>query len=342
VRYTETSLQSAELLRQALRYMAKHGGTYHPTHYALWYEYLAETFPALRATVDARLAEPVPLTASEWAGLYEDLSATRDNERAERLRDGVLTLLARLGQAAANVGNGSERFAEQLAAASQRLTGDIGPEGLTALLGELSLFTESMRQSSIGLTSQIRASQTEISELKVRLDEAHSAASLDPLTSLHNRRGFDRAISSLQSTDPAGFASGTLLMADIDHFKRINDNYGHLVGDQVIKAVARVLVKMTKGGDILFRFGGEEFAALLPSTTALAGLTVAEQLRAAVARILVHTASGEPLTGITISLGVAEAMVGESMSAWIERTDKALYKSKQDGRNRVTSWAPGL
>jgi diguanylate cyclase len=339
VRYTETPAQSAELLRQVLPYMTRHGGTYHPTHYSLWYEYLAETYPKLRKIVDARLTESPTLTSEECASFYEDLSQSRDSERTELLHSGLLTLLGQLGQVATTAGDGTERFATQLAEASRQLASGIDADAVTALVGELGRYTASMQQSTGELTAQVRASQAEINSLKEQLDEAHSAATLDPLTRVNNRRGFDLAISGLQKTESAALASGTLLMADIDHFKRINDSYGHLIGDRVIQAVAQVLVRMTKGGDILVRLGGEEFAILLPSTTVSAGLAVAEQIRAAVARVrLVQAGSGEPLSGITISFGVAGAMAGESLSAWIERADKAMYVSKQGGRNRVTSW----
>lgn len=341
MRYTETPAQSAELLRLVLKYMARHGGTYHPTHYALWYEYLAETFPKLRQSIDARLANDATLTATESARLYEELTSARDSERADRLQEGLLSLLAQLNEAAASAGDGSERFASQLAAASKRLAHGMDPEAITVLVGELSRYTESMRQSTTELAARVRDSRAEITQLKSQLNDAHSTALLDPLTRLNNRRGFDLAIANLQRSDPGALDAGTLLMADIDHFKRINDTYGHLIGDRVLEAVAQVLVKTTKDGDILLRFGGEEFALLLPRTATAAGVAMAEQIRAAVGRMqIVQSGSGEPLSGITISLGVAGAIAGETMSAWIERADRALYRSKQDGRDRVTTWAP--
>ncbi len=125
-------------------------------------------------------------------------------------------------------------------------------------------------------------------------------------------------------------------MADIDFFKKINDTYGHLLGDKVIRAVAQVIHANVKGRDIAARVGGEEFAVLLPETTVTGAKALAEQIRTAVARGRIHRGDrDEQIGGVTLSIGVAMAEPEEALEALIGRADAALYEAKRTGRNRV-------
>jgi len=134
-----------------------------------------------------------------------------------------------------------------------------------------------------------------------------------------------------------GLAGAALVLADIDHFKTVNDTHGHLIGDKVIRAVAHVLSTNIKGRDIAVRIGGEEFALLLPETSLSGAASLAEKLRELVAQGRIRRNDGEEQVGhVTLSLGVAAAEDGDSLEALIERTDAALYAAKRGGRNRVT------
>lgn len=127
-------------------------------------------------------------------------------------------------------------------------------------------------------------------------------------------------------------------MIDIDHFKSFNDNFGHQIGDQVLRLVARTLTDGVKGRDIAARYGGEEFAIILPETPLSAGVTVGNALRKAVAtKDVVNRNTGEKLGRITMSVGVAEYVPQENISELIERADAALYTAKQNGRNQVAA-----
>jgi diguanylate cyclase len=125
-------------------------------------------------------------------------------------------------------------------------------------------------------------------------------------------------------------------MVDIDHFKKFNDAHGHLIGDQVLRLVARTLIENLKGRDIIARYGGEEFAIILPLTRVQDAERVANLLRANLStKQIKKRGSNEVLGVITISIGAAEHKVGEDKEAWIGRADAALYKAKQTGRNKV-------
>jgi diguanylate cyclase len=130
----------------------------------------------------------------------------------------------------------------------------------------------------------------------------------------------------------------SILITDIDHFKLVNDTYGHLFGDKVICAIAQILKQNIKGKDTAARYGGEEFVILLPDTPLQGALTLAESIRATIEGIRIKRVQDNAVaTNITVSLGVASYQQNESISDFIGRADQALYESKRQGRNRVTS-----
>lgn len=125
-------------------------------------------------------------------------------------------------------------------------------------------------------------------------------------------------------------------MADIDHFKKCNDSYGHLFGDKVLRNVGQVLKKMVKGQDTAARVGGEEFVVFLPDTPIEGAAMLAEHIRATIAAGRISAANQTEAGQITISLGVTDFRLGDSIESFLTRADKALYASKANGRNRVT------
>jgi diguanylate cyclase len=176
----------------------------------------------------------------------------------------------------------------------------------------------------------------EVAELRKQLGVVQNEAITDPLTTLLNRRGFDRSVTTLLSARETGLIGCTLLIGDIDHFKRVNDTYGHVFGDQVIKGVAQIIQRVVKGNDIAARLGGEEFAVLLPDTPLRGGITVAEQIRAGVGNTRIKKAGTNTFVDqITLSLGVATGVEQDTLESLLERADKALYHAKNSGRNRV-------
>jgi diguanylate cyclase (GGDEF)-like protein len=157
---------------------------------------------------------------------------------------------------------------------------------------------------------------------KLRLD-----VQTDPLTGLHNRRGLELALDQLQS-EQRPFAVVSL---DIDHFKSVNDTYGHDVGDQVLQSLARLMRNGSRDDDVLCRVGGEEFLILLPDVAPEIAEQVAERLRRQVEQLLI-----EPVGQITISIGVAHRLQHvDEVGAVLKAADEMLYKAKRTGRNRV-------
>jgi diguanylate cyclase len=157
------------------------------------------------------------------------------------------------------------------------------------------------------------------------------------LTGLANRRHFDQALAEATAEAEAAMKPLSLLLADIDDFKRFNDTHGHQLGDHVLRLIGTALLQNVKGQDIVARYGGEEFAIILPNTDLKQALTVAERLRQVVAaNEIIKRPGGENLGRATLSIGVATLHANEPQ-ALIEVADACLYAAKKAGRNRVLS-----
>ncbi|MCB1958605.1 MAG: GGDEF domain-containing protein, partial [Rhodocyclaceae bacterium] len=153
-------------------------------------------------------------------------------------------------------------------------------------------------------------------------------ADSDALTGLPNRRSFERRMAACLRDDSA---THCLVLTDIDHFKKVNDSYGHLFGDQVLRSVARGLQACLDESQLVARVGGEEFAIMVPASLAHAA-QLAERIRLTVAGSRIRRRDGGQVGQITVSLGVAARRPGEAAEAWFERADRALYAAKHGGR----------
>ncbi|MGV6397670.1 diguanylate cyclase [Pseudomonas caspiana] len=183
------------------------------------------------------------------------------------------------------------------------------------------------------LASRVATMEQEALGFRANIEEQRQKALIDPLTSLPNRAAWEERLGremALWQRDNNSLLVGIL---DLDHFKRINDGYGHLAGDRVLKIVAKVLKKHLRGSDFIARFGGEEFVVLMPATQVSVGLALLDQLRTAVELCPFHFKS-EPVV-ITVSIGVTALRLGERSDVALKRADQALYRAKGNGRNRV-------
>lgn len=174
--------------------------------------------------------------------------------------------------------------------------------------------------------------------LKAKTDLLERLASLDGLTEIPNRRAFDTAIDRQFSQAKRTATPLSLLILDIDNFKQFNDHYGHPVGDDCLRRVAKSLVNQTqRSEDLVARLGGEEFVILLPNTDSMGATLRAEQYRAAIEHLKIYHAASSTLSYVTVSIGVGTviAETHDHFSDLIKAADHALYQAKRQGRNRV-------
>jgi len=179
--------------------------------------------------------------------------------------------------------------------------------------------------------------------LQALIDGLCDLSSRDPLTALANRRHFELTLASEVDRVARAGEPALVLMIDIDHFKRVNDQHGHPSGDLVLKAVAHALFQCIRPMDTVARFGGEEFAMILPNCAPSFAQAVAERIRAQVGAAKVMLPGGE-VVSVTVSIGGAFApqWVRSSALLWVERADQQLYLAKSQGRNRACLELPTL
>jgi diguanylate cyclase (GGDEF)-like protein len=159
-------------------------------------------------------------------------------------------------------------------------------------------------------------------------------AKIDPMTGLHNRRWLEEMYTREMNRSNMGNFKLTAFMIDIDHFKQVNDTYGHLAGDKVLISVAQALIRSLRPSDMPVRYGGEEFSVFLPGTTEENAKIIAERIRRNVENMTI-TLHDNNLLQVTVSIGFAERIENDTVASLIDRADKALYHAKQNGRNRV-------
>jgi diguanylate cyclase len=336
MRYRDSLERSAEYVRLALPLMAQQEAAMHPVSFAIWYEHVASMNAALSSEIERRLASGTPLTEDATYALYRRYVAGVDEQSAQEVTVGFQRVLAEISESAAEAGSHASRFGDALLEWSESLAARpdaIPDENAADILAD----TRLMQSAIVTLNDRLEKSQDEIDRLQQEIVRAREDALSDGLTGLANRRSFDQALTACLADATRQFVGPSLLLADIDHFKNINDSYGHLFGDKVIRAVAQILKDNVKGKDLAARYGGEEFVVLLPDTPVEGARSVAEKIRRSIAgcRIL-RGDSNDFVDSISISIGVAHYRGGESPNDFLGRADSALYASKAHGRNRVT------
>jgi diguanylate cyclase (GGDEF)-like protein len=190
------------------------------------------------------------------------------------------------------------------------------------------------------LAQRIRASNVTISESSRLQSQFARDALFDPLTGLNNRRWLEAKLPRLIKRYQYSGQSLTVLMIDVDHFKRFNDAYGHLAGDIVLSTLGQVLQEQLRPTDLSVRYGGEEFVVILPSADLAGARIAAERLREAVNKAPISTQQGASLPSVTISIGIAQLSGDENADSVLARADVALYRAKKLGRNRVETEIP--
>ena len=331
----ESIKRNTNLLRNVLGKMGSHADGYDPVSYSLWYEYARGALPDLRKEVDQLLLGGPRLTAEQTHRLFE--THVRDQAQAA-FANARIGLLAVLSQVQASIGDAATSSAAY-DAVLRSFEGGIGQsESIGDMRQELSgvlAHTHEIRSSIASLSDELLSNRAQVNRLTEELQKLREDVLTDPLTGLVNRRGFDQTIVALKAAASDG-EPFSLVMIDIDHFKKINDTHGHLIGDRVIQQVASTMRSCVRGGDTAARYGGEEFALLLPATSTRGAQTVAEYIGNALRKERVGALKPDGGVGpVTVSSGVATYRSGESVEACIDRADRALYAAKQGGRNRV-------
>ncbi|RTL60541.1 MAG: GGDEF domain-containing protein [Hyphomicrobiales bacterium] len=229
-----------------------------------------------------------------------------------------------------------DRFGNSLAEADRTFAKVSDPEQVRMVIKFLVTENAKMQKEQGELKSRLEQSQNQIEALRYKVAEAEEVSLKDPLTSIANRRAFDADLTQAIGDAKTLKHPLCLIMCDIDHFKKLNDAYGHPVGDEVLKIFANILTENVRAGDTVARYGGEEFAVVLTRSDMQTAARVCERMRLDIAsRKLSLNRNGEIIGNITASFGVAQFLADDTPETLLQRADEKLYEAKTGGRNRV-------
>ncbi|MDH3472989.1 MAG: GGDEF domain-containing protein [Rhodospirillales bacterium] len=336
---SEEQDQTVEVAKSALDRMAEQGISADPTNFTVWYGYYSGTNPELNRTLDLLINHDVEFTDKLSEEIYAKFFGAEeqgDEIRAasKRIQEAVNEIVDCLYGA----GEDQSTYVEKLAQFSKQLESTERGEEVGDLVRGMLEETRHVLEKNRTLESRLGESTQEIDELRQHLEEVRREAMTDPLTGMANRKFFDLTLRAEAKMAMERGVELCLLLMDIDHFKQFNDTYGHRVGDEVLKIVARTLKENVKGQDLPARYGGEEFCVILPKTGITDAVAAATNIRHALAsRKMRNRKTGDSYGSVTVSIGVAQYRPGEDLGLLVQRADQALYMAKNAGRNRVVT-----
>jgi diguanylate cyclase len=325
-------------MRLALPLMSKHNVPITPPNYTVWYNHVSGMNDELSREIEQNIQTGTAFTAEVNERLYRCHCARGDEGEILKLREGLQQVLLAILKDVAGLSGQTERYENVVATSVAQLSTETDAGNIGRIVGDIIAETREMLSFGQSLQKKLAQTNAELQAIQKEFEQVKSEAMSDFLTGAPNRKAFTDTLSRMM-TDPDATEKGLcLLMVDIDHFKRFNDRFGHIVGDEVLKFVAKRVKSLLKGRDFLARFGGEEFVALLPCTDLAGAAAAAENIRKFFAESKLKTAlTKDTLGSITISIGAASHRPGEKADQFIERADRALYKAKTRGRNCVAT-----
>lgn len=326
---------SRMIASQALKKIEQLGLRWDPRTYEIFYTYFAGTAPQLGSDIDRILADRGTINQAELDELHRRVlaSVAAKTDEVDVASDRLTALLANAVSSIAEAVGQTGEASTQIARAQKNLDPK-NPKSICLFAEELVAATSRIQSSNRALQSRLQDSRTEIQTLQDELHAIREISLRDALTELFNRRYFDEKVAKIvnaQGADPV-----SLLMIDIDHFKSFNDRLGHPMGDQVLRVVAHELQTSVGKAQTVARYGGEEFAVVLEGVGLDEAAELAEQIRKNImGRDIKRKSTGALIGRLTVSIGVSMLKQTDDLESWIGRADRALYKSKRNGRNRV-------
>lgn len=322
--------------REARELMERFKALPAPFNYELWYTYVAQKNEALNAALDHAVKDGRASNLDHARLLHARFFGEGGSENFEEIGAALTAELQKLTASMARAGEDTAAFDKTLSHAGAEL--DKGVPDIRDIVQKLAAATRAVQSRNRTLEDQLQNSMKEVDGLRTRVETIRKESLTDALTGLANRRCFDDAARRAVDASITEGKPMSLIISDVDHFKKFNDTYGHSIGDQVLRLVGQCLRSNVKGKDLAARFGGEEFVVILPETPLEHAMAVADDIRKTVeTKKIVQKSTGRDMGTVTLSLGVAQFAPGEQIADLLNRADACLYAAKRGGRNRVVT-----
>ncbi len=332
-----------DIVRQLVPFLSRKGIPITPENYRIWFEYFLGRKEEIKKHLDELLAADTVFSLELNEKLYEKFFVrTLGPETTEKVQaeiEAADTLSRKVSEMVINImkdvlagSESSSGYGKKLQQYMGIMESSSGLADVQTLLSKILKDTNETTSQTLKMQKKLEHSSEELEVLHAELVNAKNDARTDNLTRLWNRRFFDESmVETLKQAKQGKRCS--LLMLDIDHFKRFNDEFGHLIGDKLLKHVSKSLRNIATGDARVCRYGGEEFAIIHLSADLQQATALAERIRKEIEEVS-FTVKGKDVD-VTISIGVSQARADDSVQTFIERADSALYAAKRSGRNAV-------
>ncbi|MBL3590230.1 MAG: GGDEF domain-containing protein [gamma proteobacterium endosymbiont of Lamellibrachia anaximandri] len=328
-------IKASEHLRQAISLLSQHKIPPSPMNFRMGYDYVVGKDKELATAFNEIISQPEELSEENLWEMYRRLFI-QDERALEKTRQELRHIIGNIQGEFERTGGNLPSYSKTLDHFADILTTSVSPEVMAVEVQKVLDNTRSVEQSQHQFESKMSNIMTEMELLRKEMEQIKEESLIDALTGISNRKAFDTTLEDTIQTAREEKTAFCLLLADIDHFKKFNDTYGHLVGDKVLRFVGLTLKRCLKGQDMAARYGGEEFAVILPQTALGGAIIAAEQIRKAVSSgELKDKRTNQGYGKVTISIGIAQFYMNGSPDELIQSADKALYLAKERGRNRV-------
>ncbi|MCK5163598.1 MAG: GGDEF domain-containing protein [Desulfobacula sp.] len=334
--YAENNEQAGEYLRLALVCLAKYNLAANPINLTIFYEYVSGKNTALKQSIDKDINASGKISLEKLEGYYKTHIVDGERIIFGRLILKLNLILKDLSNHLIDTTGGFSVHGKKLGHLAEQIDGTQDHNNLINIVDQMVVETKAIISSGKRMQKKINGSYDDLQILNQELKKSQEQARTDALTGLANRRWLDQKLEleKLKSLQTKSVFS--IIMLDIDHFKKINDDYGHLVGDNVLKTISRMLQKHVRKNDFVSRIGGEEFLILMPDTNLTDACIVAVKIKNSFSnRNWKLKESGLKIKKVTASMGIAQYRFHELNNTLLKRADDALYLAKTNGRDLI-------